>query len=256
MAETDRELFGIRLESPGIKKWKYTLFLGLIHALRIPPRFRTEGSLPKEGHAIITINHVSYLDPPLMYFAASILAGRSIRMVARDSMVDSHIPISEEELKRTGKKAPPQLVRDTLSFFANIGDPIAINRSRPTLTSFREVYTTLDGGQIIAIALQETRKPANDLLDVQKGAAWIALGRPDVPIYVSGISGSELSKLTDLFNVITYRVDTPFTPEEMGLTKRNHDSIQVLTDELTRRTAALVPYELKANYIQSLTQVS
>lgn len=249
MAETDRELFGIRLENPGIKKWKYALFLGLIHVLRIPPRFHTEGSLPAEGHGIITINHVSYLDPPLVYFAAAILAGRSIRMVARDSMVDSHIPISEEELKRTGKKAPPQLVRNTLSFFASIGDPIAVNRIRPTLASMREINTTLDHGQIVAIALQETRKPANDLLDAQKGAAWIALGRPDVPIYVSGISGSELSKLKDLSNVITYRVDKPFTPEEMGLTRRNEGSIQALTDELIRRTAALVPYELKAKYI-------
>lgn len=253
MAETDRELFGIRLESPKIKKWKFALFLGLGHALRIPPRFHTEGSLPEKGHAIITVNHLSYLDPPLVYYAAAILAGRTIRMVARDSVVDSHIPISEEELKRTGKKAPPQFVRNVISFSANIGDPIAVNRSGPTLSSMREVYSTLDAGRIVAIALQETRRPANDLLDVKKGAAWIALGRPDVPIYVSGISGSELSKLGDLSNIITYRVDQPFRPEEMGLTKRNGDSIQILTDELTRRTAALIPYELKANYVQSHT---
>lgn len=254
MAETDRKLFGIRLESPNIKKWKVALFLGLLHALRIPPRFHTEGSLPEKGHAIITVNHLSYLDPPLVYYAAAVLAKRTIRMVARDSVVNSHIPISEEELERTGKKTPPQLVRDAISFFANTGDPIAVNRTRSTLAFMKEVYSTLDAGQIVAISLHETRKPANDLLDVQKGAARIALGRPDVPIYVSGISGSELSKLGDLSNIITFRVDKqPLIPEEIGLTKRNDDSIQALTDELTRRTAALIPYELKAKYVQSHT---
>lgn len=241
-------LYGIKLESPRIKKWKFALFLQAASLSATIRRLHIEGGIPEEGSALLVSNHLSYIDPILYYWVAATTARRSIRMLAKDTIVDSALEENPKELARTNKEPTPKALRYLLSFCANIGDPISINRTNPNPSTFRAIDKVLKDEQIIGIFLQETRKPEKDLLDVREGVAYISKRNPKVPIYPMGISGSQLD-LKHLFGPIDVKIDKPLNPLQLGLNPKDKNYTSILTQILTDKVANLIPDDLKKHWL-------
>lgn len=245
-----REIYGVRIENPGIESWKYRLYLTVAAPASFLRRTRIEGGLPTEGPAIVVANHVSYVDAPFVYFVAAKTAGRTLRMIARDDMIDPNLPEDPEILERTHKKPSSKLKRRVLAFCTNIGDPIPVNRQGKSL--FRTlglVDHTLRDEQIVAVSLTETRKPDNDLEDAKPLAALIALRHPDVPVFPVGLSGIELDS-KHIFGPVIGNIGEPFYVNQLNIDRSNtEETVATITEELKRRIARLVPDYLKRTYL-------
>lgn len=243
--KSGRLIHGIRIENPGIKRWKYELFLDVAYPTSWIRRTSIEGALPTHGPALVVANHVSYVDPPLLYFVAGVTAGRSLRMIARDDIVDPHIP----ERPRAGKEPLPQWKRHVLAFCASIGDPISVNRHKLGPSTIREAHQTLQSGQILAVSLTDTRKPENDLEDAMPLAALMAYRYPDVSVYPMGVSGIELDR-EHIFGPIRVKIGEPFTVNQLDINRSSqHEAVIEITEELKKRVAPLIPDYLKRTYM-------
>lgn len=247
-----RHIYGVSIEDHGIQSWKYWLYLSVAFPASVARRTRIEGRLPSEGPAIVVANHVSYVDPPFVYFLAAKTAGRTLRMIARDDMIDPSLPEDAEILQRTVKKPSSKLKRRALAFCTSIGDPIPVNRQGKSL--FRTLGLadrTLKDGQMVAVSLTETRKPENDLEDAKPLAALIALRHPDVLIFPVGLSGIELDR-RHIFGPVHGNIGEPFTVNQLVFDRNNLEielATAIITEELKRRIAPLVPDDLKQTYL-------
>lgn len=249
--QVGRSIYGIRMEDPDIVGWKYRFYLSVAFPASLARRTHIEGRLPSTGPAIIVTNHLSYADGPFVYFLAAKTAGRTLRMIVRDDMIDPSIPEDKETLERTGKEPSPAWKRRILAFFVNIGDPIPVNRQGKELfRTLRLAANTLSSRQMVAISLTETRKPANDLEDAKPLAALIAFRHPDIPIFPVGISGIELDTY-HLFGPVHGNIGEPFHVNQLDIDRNNlEEAIWAITEELKRRIAPLIPDELKRTYTQ------
>lgn len=248
------ELHGVRIENPNIRNNTFALFLVAATASRITrSRFPSHGftdgmkiangeAIPKEGPVILVVApHVSLWDPPMAYYAVAGAAHRSMRMIAADYTVDPNIPQDPEELKRTGKKPHPMWRRRIIAALSNIGGPISFNRSNgdPNSDEFirtqAEIDETLDSGQILAVALQETRQKPGVPNPARVGAARIATRHPEVPVVVLGLTGMENN-----FGPVVAILSDRFTVAEMDVDLKRMSGLMAVHDRIVRVTASVL----------------
>ena len=182
--------------------------------------------IPPEGGLLMTSNHLSRLDTPLL-----------MAMTDRTDLVAI--------VARKYEKKP---------FFKwileKIGTIIWMDREKIDFNALREVLSVLRKGNVIGIAPEGTRSHgAVGLLEGKQGAAVIA-AQASVPILPVGIIGSDKiyahwMKLRR--PPITIRTGKPYVLPEMD----PHDRQAWLsenTDEIMCRIAALLPPEYRGFY--------
>ncbi len=208
----------------------------------------------KTGAAIVGFNHQ---DSIVDTFTIPLLARRekrSVRMVAKHTLVDPHAQEDPEVLSRTGKmgdwlnrkpgEPPSRFALRQAEFYRAVG-VIPIHRGKPDSEAIRNIEGALAKGQLVGMSLQETRRPANDLLDMKPGVAMLARRNPDVPVYVVSING----RLKTLFSKrAQVHVSEPFTwntlPEE-------HRTFKKATVYMAGELARTLPDALKTKWMEA-----
>ncbi len=121
-------------------------------------------NIPQTGAAVLVINHMSYLDPPLVAVACP----RRVSFMAKASLFK--VPLLGTLLK--------------------IYDSFPVDRGKTDLTAFRTAMRRLKQGRLVGVFPEGTRRRMGykKLGPLEAGAAYLILksGVPMVPIAVSG----------------------------------------------------------------------
>lgn len=119
-------------------------------------------NIPREGAAIVMINHIAYIDPIVVVSAAH-----------RDI-----VPLAKIEVYSM----------PVVGIFPRIWHVIPVSRDDVDRQTLRQIYQVLDAGEIVLIAPEGTRSP--QLQKGKEGVAYISSKR-NVPIIPVAIEGSE-----------------------------------------------------------------
>ncbi len=133
--------------------------------IRLYLRLESHGSeqVPRTGGCILTPNHVSFLDPPIVGCG---LAHRMVHFMARDSLF----------------KAP------VLGWWYRKIGTISIDRSKGDLAALRSAISDLRRGKVVCLFPEGTRS-INGELQQPKGGVGFLIARanvPVVPVYLDG----------------------------------------------------------------------
>jgi 1-acyl-sn-glycerol-3-phosphate acyltransferase len=205
---------------------KRELLRKFIHfLLTIIARVEVHGrsNLPAEGGVLICTNHLSIIDPALVY----VYAGR----VCTALVASKH------------KKNP------FLRWIVDLVGGIWLERGEADLHALRAAQAYLKNGGALGIAPEGTRSKTHGLIEAKTGAAFLVekTGALVVPV---GIAGSDLAipnwkhlrrpKLVMVFG-------KPFHLPPVGRSTRNAD-LQRNTDEIMCQIAALLPEQHRGVY--------
>ncbi len=190
--------------------------------------YRIDGSqlasVPEQGPLIIVINHVNFLDSPIIF--------------------------TELQPRRvTGLMLAERWQDRRFRWLLDFAGGIPLHRGEPDLAALREAIEKLKAGQILMIAPEGTRSGHGRLQEGHPGVVLLALrsGAPILPIVYYGIEGYKENirrlRRTD-FNIV---VGKPFRlkAEEGKVTRPVR---QKMIDEVMYQMAALLPAEYRGLY--------
>ena len=211
---------GVRLEDSGFRNPVVRFSIPLAEFLSGIRRTEVEGTLPKEGPAIVVVNHTNSWDGIVIEHLA-VMAKRTIRVVARDSLINPDIIEEQAVLERTNKvlteeeKHPGVMKRFNRRAFAKLfvlaANPIPIHRGNPGPEFFRNAKKVIESGQMFGMFLQETRTPQDDLSNAMSGIGLFARKFPDVPIYAVTITNSKRGQ-----GQLSAKIEEPFTYKNLS----------------------------------------
>ena len=188
------------------------------------------GLIPPEGGLLMTTNHISRLDLPIL-----------MAMTDRTDLV-------AVVAKKYEKKPFFKWVLE------KIGTIIWMDREKTDFSALREVLSVLRRGEVIGIAPEGTRSHGSvGLLEGKQGAAVMA-AQASVPILPVGIIGTD--KIYEHWlklqrPPVTIRVGEPYFLPEMDPSDRQA-WLSANTDEIMCRIAALIPPEYRGFYADHL----
>ncbi len=204
-------------------------FLGPIKFLvRTLTKFTVIGgeNIPEEGGVLITTNHRSRLDTPLL---VAITARKDLVAIVAKKYQEK--PFFKWVLERVGKM-------------------VWMDREKTDFAAIREALMHLRKGRIVGIAPEGTRSSeAGTLLEGKQGAALMA-GQAGVPIVPVGIVGSReiYSHWAKLRRPpVTVRVGKPYTLPPMDRDNRQ-EWLSRYTVEIMCQIAAQLPPALRGYY--------
>jgi len=180
--------------------------------------------VPLEGGLLITTNHLSRLDPPLVYVT-----------VQRDDMTAM--------VADTYKKFPG------INWLINQVHGIWVARGEADVRALKEARQYLQAGGALGIAPEGTRSKQGSLLPAKTGAAYLA-DKAGVPILPTATWGTEdaVARLLTLRKPRIYlRFGDPFRLPPVERRTREQD-LQRNTDEIMCRIAALLPEKYRGVY--------
>jgi 1-acyl-sn-glycerol-3-phosphate acyltransferase len=205
------------------KKTLQTIVRFLLRALTDTQYFGLE-NIPKSGGVILAINHLSYLDTPLLL----------VNPVRPD--ITALVTTKYEE-------------KALIGWFVRTAQGIWINRDIADFSAVREAAKALKKGLALGIAPEGTRSKTGGLQEAKPGTVMIAVktGAPIIPV---GITGSEIA-FHELARFrrpkLTVRFGEPFVIPPIQSSGRSK-ALQTWTDELMRRIAALLPQSYRGVY--------
>ena len=131
---------------------------------------RVEGAenLPAKGGCIIACNHISYLDPPLLGFAA----GRELYYLAKEGLFDE--------------------VNKFFTWLITTYNAIPLRRGGVDISVIKRVFRLLRRGEVLVLFPEGTRSKSGELLSPKPGLGFIAW-RADVPVIPAYIRGANAS---------------------------------------------------------------
>jgi 1-acyl-sn-glycerol-3-phosphate acyltransferase len=179
--------------------------------------------LPKNGPAILIINHVNFLEVPVMY------------TLLQDWQVVALVKIESWQ-------------SFTLRILFDPSRMIPVRRGEADRTALRLAQQSLEAGNILAVSPEGTRDNGH-LKKGHPGASLIAM-RAKVPIWPLVFFGGEFYwrnlprfKRTD-FRIV---VGNPFYLDSRGQAL-SRDVVQEMTDEIMYQLAALLPSSYRGFY--------
>lgn len=121
-------------------------------------------NLPKEGPAILAINHASNVDPPLI--GAQIVRHRRLRAIGKKELFK--VPLLGGYIRALGA--------------------IPLDRDRPDLSAMRAALEVLKNGDLFLMAPEGTRGTSKRARTPKPGVGFIAhhSGAPVIPIRLAG----------------------------------------------------------------------
>lgn len=206
----------------GAAPWRLARFARVTAAKVFPALYRTrflgEENLPAEGGYIIAGNHVSYLDPMLLWCGVP----RPIHFLAKKELFD--IPIIGWVITRVWA--------------------FPIQRASADREAIQRATALLKRGELVGMFPEGTRQrpgPRDDgeLGEAHSGVAFIAL-RAGVPVVPVGISGTDRAlpagSWLPRFPRVTIRFGPPVDPQEFASLDRR-ERLAAMTAEIMRRIA-------------------
>lgn len=172
---------------------------------------------PRQGGALITINHQSMLDTPVFFI-----------LPHRDDMT----ALVTDKYKKNF----------LVNLFVNWCGGIWIDREKADFTAMRQAIQKMREGYLIGIAPEGTRSKTGGMIPAKMGAALLA-ERGNVPIIPVGITGTEdaVARIKRFRRpTITIHFGEAFTLPPTARDTREAD-MQRNTDEIMCRIAALLP---------------
>lgn len=185
-------------------------------------------NLPEKGGVIIAINHVHYLDTPVIF--------------VNPRRSDTTALVTTKYQKNIFMK-----------WFTESAGGIWINRDIADFTAIRKASKALAGGLAVGIAPEGTRSRTGQLQEGKPGTVMLAV-KARVPIVPVGITGTRNS-FRRIFTLrrpkISVRVGKAFMIPEFKQGERSAD-LQYWTDELMRRIAELLPESYRGVYAEQV----
>ena len=179
--------------------------------------------IPMEGPGIIMINHINFLEVPLI----------QVCMVPRRM----HGLVKKETWKNP-----------FIRFFLNTYDAIPVNRGGVNLETFKRVNTLLEKDDFICIAPEGTRSGNGTLQKGRAGITSIALmsGAPIIPVVHQG--GENIWKnLKRLRRTkVTIKAGKPFRIKPVD--SKSKDTRKNITEEIMYQMAELLPEHMRGVY--------
>lgn len=207
---------------------QYPLLEPIRFLVRTLTKFQVIGreNLPTTGGVLLTTNHLSRLDTPLL-----------LAITEREDLVGI--------VAKKYRKKP--FFKWVLS---KVGAMVWMDRSRTDFSALRDALHYLRSGAIVGIAPEGTRSSeSKGLLEGKQGAALLA-GRALVPLVPVGIVGSE--KINEHWlrlrrPPVTIRIGAPYTLPEID--RENRQAwLSRYTNEIMCRIAALLPPDYRGFY--------
>lgn len=180
--------------------------------------------VPLEGPLIMAVNHVNFMDAPLM---ATHLPGRPLTVLAKEETWDNLI----------------------IGSLFTIWGGIPIKRGQVDRKAFLESMQALKEGKILAIAPEGTRSGTGSLNKGYPGIVIIAQ-QANVPILPVALFGGECfwSNLKKLKRThFQFRVGTPFYLVR-GKEQMDKEERQEVADEIMHQIAQLMPAQYHGVY--------
>ncbi len=181
-------------------------------------------NIPISGGIIIAINHLNYMDTPVLFVN----------------------PRRKDITALVTNKYQKNLF---MRWFTESAQAIWIDRDIADFTAIRKASKALAEGWALGIAPEGTRSKTAQLQEGKPGTIMLAI-KAKVPIVPVGITGTENSfkKILSFKRPrITVRFGQAFTIPEFKPGDRSAE-LKYWTDELMRRIAALLPQEYRGVY--------
>lgn len=180
-------------------------------------------SVPRQGPLILVINHINFLEVPLIY---TLLLPRKVCGILKKETWDSWF----------------------LRILAKEWGAIPINRETPGISTFKEAGKALKEKKILCIAPEGTRSGTGVLAKGHQGVVFLAL-QNRVPILIVAHYGVE----NFWYNIkrlkrtrVTFIAGKPFMlASEMKITKNVY---QEITDQIMARMAFMLPERYRGAY--------
>jgi len=207
---------------------EYPLLGPIRFLVRTLTKFRVENqeNIPEKGGVLLTTNHLSRLDTPLL-----------LAITDREDLVAI-----------VAKKYQEMLIFRWI--LSKVGTMVWMDRSKTDFSAMRDALEQLRKGAIVGIAPEGTRsRESKGLLEGKPGAALMA-ARASVPIVPVGIIGSEEINQNWLKlrrPLVTIRVGEAYTLPEIDRDNRQA-SLMRYTEEIMCRIAVLLPPEYRGFY--------
>ncbi len=211
--------------------YRLLLFLSrVLIFLTMKRRISGQEQTPHEGALLIVSNHLGLLDP----LAIGTRLPRRLYIVAKVEMFSWPI----------------------IGWLARKADVIPIRRGQSDREALRRVLEHLEAGHAVLLFPEGTYPQGSQprgMLKAQPGAALLAL-RSGATILPVGLSGSDM--VWSLRGIpwswlrrwpVTVRVGEPYRPQVPGGVSQK-EALALITNEMMRRIAALVPDEYRGHY--------
>lgn len=185
-------------------------------------------NIPKSGPYILATNHMSYIDPGLLYYY---IGGDHITGWAAD-------------------KYRNHLLFGTI---AKLGRPIFIRRGKVDREALDAALEALNSGRAFGLAPEGTRSKTGALIKAKTGISYLA-EHSQAPIYIAAITGTEKA-FAELMKLrrphLTVRFSKPFhlpllDPDDRVASMRRN------ADEVMCRMAAMLPPKYRGEYANHL----
>ena len=196
----------------------------LMHTLTKSQFFGLE-NIPLEGGLIIAINHLSYIDIPLIF--------TNPRRPDITALI-------------TTKYQTHPFIR----WFSETAEGIWIDRDVADFTAIRKASQALTEGKAVGISPEGTRSHTHQLAEGKPGTAMLAL-KTGVPIVPVGIQGTEfaIDRLKHLRKPhMIARFGQSFTLPPIQDAEKRAEILQQYTEEIMCRIAVLLPEKYQGFY--------
>ncbi len=180
--------------------------------------------IPARGPLILVINHINFLDPPLMF---------------------THL----QPRPQSGFAKAETWANPVLHLLADLWGAIPLHRGEADRTALRLGLKALEEGRILGVAPEGTRSGDGCLARAQPGVTFLAL-HSQAPVLAVAHYGGELfwSNLRRLRRTdVHIAVGHPFRLQADGV-KVTREVRQEMADEIMLQVAALLPPQYRGVY--------
>lgn len=186
--------------------------------------------LPKQGPLIISANHASNADPPVMAVWLTPALGRPIHWMAKAEALEW--PLAGWLMRQNGA--------------------FGIRRGAADTEAFRLARRVLDEGRVLGAFPEGTRSPTGELQRAKDGVTLLAL-RTGAPVLPVGVIGTDRfwprgRTLWGVGGRIAVRVGEPVVLERGRRADGERESLEDVTTRLMLRIAALLPERQRGVY--------
>ncbi len=186
--------------------------------------FIGQENLPATGPVLITTNHLSRFDIPVLF-------------------------LNERRMDLTALVTDKYKKNLFIRWFTETAGGIWIDRTRADFTAFKEAFDVLKNGFALGISPEGTRSKTGELLEGKAGSVLLAT-KMDVPIVPVGLAGTET--VISMFKkfrkpTIIARFGQAYHLPPIDRDRRE-EHIKELTDEIMCRIAACLPEKYHGFY--------
>lgn len=189
----------------------FNIYLRVYHRMEVINR----EAVPAEGGCIITANHASYLDPPVI--GSALLGRRMVRFIPRDTLYDN----------------------TWLAAFMNRVGTLPISRDRGDIGALKKIIQAVRDGAAVGIFPEGTRTLDGRMQTPKAGIGFILkkASAPVIPAYIRGTFRALPKKSVFPRPVrVQVRFGDPVLPDSLENMVENKKDYQQYADRIMDKT--------------------